>query len=135
MNQSTRVAVKHLYRQILRHAELLPAGQGAPTISEAREKFRDNINLEDSSKIAEKIKEAHSRLQFLRATTPRSRYTQKEANSGIRRFVVSESGDLHEGTAGFRGIRAYWDSHNPVDPDDLNRHKRLLRRMRFGREW
>jgi len=52
--------------------------------------------------------------------------------ASVRRFVVTEDGVESDKAAKLRGHRAYKDTHNPIDPQDLKRHYQLLDRQHFG---
>jgi hypothetical protein len=122
-NPTHRLFVLGLYREILRHIQLLKPDRKVAALQEARTSFREHKNESDPEKIQRLIKIAEDKLGFLRVITPR----RGRVPGGPGNFVV-RNGILERGTSAPRERQNFVDQRiGYVDPDDLKRHIRLLR--------
>lgn len=122
-----RLLVLSLYRNILRHIQLLKPERKISALQEARTSFREHKNETDPEKIQHLIKIAEDKLGFLRVITPRRGFIPGSAGN----FIVRE-GELVRGRSAPRERQAFVDQRiGYIDPDDLKRHIRLLRRQHF----
>ncbi|KAK8827173.1 hypothetical protein AV274_5746 [Blastocystis sp. ATCC 50177/Nand II] len=118
--------VRHLYRELLRTAKLLPDGQSAAALQEVRTKFRAHINETDRATIQQLIHEADGRLKFWRMITPRR--ASAEAENKVYR--VNEKGELVEGHGEYAKNAKL--SHFGMVTDEMRFiNEQQLRRMSF----
>jgi len=114
-----------LYKQLLRIAKKLPIPQSHKTINEIKSQFRSHRIEKDPNLIEKHIQKALDQISFLKMITPHS-FDLKAYNS--THYVVRD-GNIIQGHGEKKGSRVLID--NSLDPDDLKRHYKLLRRQHF----
>eukprot|EP01126_Amoeba_proteus_P056701 TRINITY_DN7159_c0_g1_i1.p1 TRINITY_DN7159_c0_g1~~TRINITY_DN7159_c0_g1_i1.p1 ORF type:complete len:119 (+),score=9.41 TRINITY_DN7159_c0_g1_i1:145-501(+) len=87
--------------------------------------FRRNKAETDSTKISRLLHEANDHLSFLRMISPRTN-PHSPRNTGV--FVVKD-GEVVQGRARRISKQSFKDMR--LDPDDIARHERLVRRQHF----
>ena len=88
-------AIRQLYKELIIVSKRLPAEQQAATLQEIRTTFRQHVNETDPAVIEKLVKQANSRLSFLKMITPKPITKQ----SGSQSFYVNKEGKLVEGHA------------------------------------
>eukprot|EP00903_Cladosiphon_okamuranus_P019720 g18122.t1 len=119
-----------LYRQLLSLSKRLPSGQQRDdAVRSVREGFRTNAEVTDPSKAKELLRQAESRLGFLRIATPRGKVGSKGSTRAVYRdgkVVEGEEARKHD-----KARHSNWDGRN-LDPDSVRYHKQNLARAGFA---
>lgn len=119
-----------LYRQLISSSKRLPTKQRRDeAVLSVRESFRSNARVTDPSKAKELLREAESRLSFLKIATPRGRV----GSAGATRAVYRD-GKVMDGEKARQRDKARhsnWGSGN-LDPDSVRQHKQNLARGGFA---
>ncbi|CAM9609276.1 unnamed protein product [Choristocarpus tenellus] len=125
-----RENVLRIYRQMLRLASRLPdVAKREDTARIVRSGFKENSGVVDQEKLAALLREAESKVGFLKIVTPRAK-----VGSGGETRVVFRGGKEVEGIEGRRAEKAAhtnWDGKN-MDPDSVSRHHQTLKRAGFS---
>lgn len=123
---TSRADVISIYKTLVRTINgISKETQRSQYMKKMKKEFRIHSKETDPSKIEELYKYANSKLDYLRVL---STY-RPEAKIESQRFVYRD-GEVVEGTSSVRDRRHYRDN-TKVDPDDLARHQRLVRRQHF----
>ncbi|CAM9177374.1 unnamed protein product [Laminaria digitata] len=127
---ASRVYALSLYRQLLASSKRLPTKQRRDeAVLNIREGFRSNAQITDPSKAKDLLREAESRLSFLKIATPRGRV----GSAGATRAVYRD-GKVIDGEKARQRDKARhsnWGSGN-LDPDSVRQHKQNLARGGFA---
>ncbi|CAN0542881.1 unnamed protein product [Ectocarpus sp. 12 AP-2014] len=120
----------NVYRQLLSLSKRLPSGQQRDdAVQSVRESFRANAGVTDPSKAHELLRQAESRLGFLRMATPRSKVGSKGSTRAVYRdgkVMEGEEARKHD-----KAKHSNWDGRN-MDPDSVRYHKQNLARAGFA---
>jgi len=123
----------HLARRLPRTADV------APTLDTIRQQFRSLQHEQDAERVTQTFHEVQSRLRFLKMRTTRLDHrrstldgtdsaTERSGSSSVYTYD-KEQGTVIEERARLRGFQGYKDKR--IDPADLKRHEKLLRRQHF----
>ena len=131
-DQSTTTAARTLYRNLLRMARLAPKAEARrETTLKIREGFRANATEANQDKVAELLKDATSRLGFLRMVTPsrslKSTAATTTEQTGSTTYVYNADGVVRKRD---RAAHSNWSGSN-MDPDSVSRHTASLSRAGF----
>lgn len=110
----------HLTRQQSNHK---------PLLQELREKFRRPLNENETPE--QRLKEAESRLSFLRMKSTKSQQRGKQAGRWVyrngERLEADEEGTFRDSKG---KVVSNWDGKN-LDPESVKMHRQQLRRAGF----
>jgi hypothetical protein len=124
MASSSAASVRLIYRELIHHAKQTPKPQ--QSLSELRASFRKPLDEEKA--LEDRLKEAESRLSFLRMTTKTTR--RKESGTWVykdgQRLTV-EKGTLRDAKG---KVISSFDGKN-LDPESVSRHRKSLKRAGF----
>ncbi|CAN0070290.1 unnamed protein product [Scytosiphon promiscuus] len=129
---ASREHVLNLYKQLLTLSKRLPtAQQRDDAVQGVRESFRASVEVTDPSKASKKLllRQAESRLGFLKMATPRNRVGSKGATRAVYRdgkVMEGEEARKHD-----KARHSNWDGRN-LDPDSVRFHKQNLARAGFA---
>lgn len=122
-----RSQVLGVYREILRYARDAKAPQGSISYFEqAKAEFRLHVAEMDQEVIKKLIEKAQSKLGFLKIVAPRRSATM---TGGKSNYVFREGEGLVEKSTLRSKNTVFKDDR--IDPDDLARHHRLLKYVKF----
>ncbi len=129
MSSIGKQAVRSLYRELITYAQLLEnAPQKQQSLNDIRTSFRSHAKETNTERIEQLYQEGQKRLAFLKTITPRLPGTR--AKMQPREHFVVRNGELMEDRAQQKKLRGFNDMR--LDPEDFERHKRLLDRQHFG---
>ena len=126
-SSSAAAAVRKAYRELLHLAKQQPPKGIDKSREELRTKFRAPIAADQS--IESRLKEAESRLSFLRMTT-----TKVKPRGQAGRWVYKDGQRLEHSNGTLRDdkgrVHSNWDGKN-LDPESVSKHFKNLRRAGF----
>jgi len=122
---ATATAVRTVYRELLRLSKGTPA-----QVEELRTSFRRPLDPGETAQL--RLKDAESRLSFLRMTTPKTKRQTEKTGGGTWVYregqrLKAEKGTLRDSSG---RVVANWDGKN-LDPESIKRHRQQLKRMGF----
>ncbi|CAM9739879.1 unnamed protein product [Hapterophycus canaliculatus] len=127
---ASREHVLNIYRQLLTLSKRLPtAQQRDDAVQGVRESFRASTKVTDPSKVNELLRQAESRLGFLKMATPRGKVGSKGSTRAVYRdgkVMEGEEARKHD-----KARHSNWDGRN-LDPDSVRFHKQNLARAGFA---
>ncbi len=108
-------------------AKRLSPDKSVSTIKSIRDGFRLGISEADPNQAFNLLKEAESKLGFLKIVTPR-RPIDSAKSAGVQTFIV-EKGQVVPGNVTYD--RATTNSSTGINTWDMKRHNQLVRRQHF----
>ncbi|CAM9091123.1 unnamed protein product, partial [Phaeothamnion confervicola] len=122
--------ILHVYKQLLAMSRRLPSEkEREAALRGVREGFRGNLGVQDQERVGTLLREAESRLGFLKIVTP----GRGGRVDGGQTRIVYRGGKALEGAEARRRDRAAhanWSGSN-LDPDAVTRHRQTLGRAGF----
>jgi hypothetical protein len=134
---SARQHILGLYRQILRHIQVMPRQKHPKAFQEARNTFRTGKNELNPDEAAKLIKNAEARLGFLRMTTPSiGRFKPKAFKPASKLGETSLVYDKGVASVGRGKYISRKYAYRQLEEADINRHYEFIERFHFrGPHW
>ena len=128
---SLKPKVLNLYKNMLKQSTRLPSKtERQQTQTKIRTQFKQNKSIENETQIQKLIKRGEDRLDYLKMITPSTQNDfKKKSSDDPTRYVKVIEGDRKTGDSRDRPWLFFNDSR--IDPEDWERHQRLLRRQHF----
>ncbi|GKY96163.1 hypothetical protein MPSEU_000576300 [Mayamaea pseudoterrestris] len=125
----TTQAVRKVYRELLRHAQ--HSKNNTSSLTELRTKFRTPVTTDDT--LEDRLKQAESRLAFLRMTSGRRRKVNSSSNN-TGKWIYKDGERLENVNGTLRDgqgrVVSNWSGSN-LDPESMTTHRKQLNRMGF----
>lgn len=119
----SKIDIISIYKRLSRTINGIPNSSKRDSyMKKFKKEFKKNMNETDPKKIESLYEYAQSKLGFLEVVS-----NYKPRKVPIERYVVKD-GEIIEGESEKR--RAHFKDQR-IDPDDMARHQRLLRRQHF----